>query len=236
MKKSERDIGKKLASILWPWATDAEQGSLKEMKRAGKENYNMLIRRAKNYTRQAIEAENAGDKTTAQALRVTAQQAYDRAEEMARHIPIGVTKTPAHAGKKKPRTKKTPSRSGRKLTVNEMMAGVFRGVEKVTGKNLATDTLQYATTPEECRQWVKTVKAMFTDREGKLDKKGYCNALNTTRDNMLFTVSELQKAIEDARRSGDAAAVPGYEVMIERNQTNAGILEKEIKSNGGKVN
>lgn len=137
--------------------------------------------------------------------------------------------------KKKPRTKKTPRRSGRKTTINEMLAGVFRGVEKVTGKNLAADTLQHVTTPEECRQWVKTIKAMFTDREGKLDKKGYCNALNTTRDSMLFTVSELQKAIEDARRSRNDAAVPGYEVMIEQYKTNAGILEKEIKKNGGKI-
>lgn len=200
------------------------------------ENYKMLIQRAEDYTRQAKEAEKAGDKSTAEALRVTARQARERADEMARYLPIGVIKAPAHAGKKKPRTKKKPSRSGRKLTADDMIAGVFRGVQKATGKNYATDTLQHATTPEECKQWLKTVKAMFTDADGKLDKKGYCNALNSTRDNMLFTAGELQKAIEDARRSGNDKSIPGYETMINQYQTNAGLLADEIRANGGKVN
>ena len=77
---------------------------------------------------------------------------------------------------------------------------------------------------------------MYTDDAGELDRKGYCNTLNSARDSMLFTIDELNKAIEDARRSGSNKAVPGYRTLIEQYQTNAGIIEKEIKANGGKVN
>lgn len=141
--------------------------------------------------------------------------------------PIGV-------GRKAAPKKKNSSRS--KISVDDLIAGTLKGVQKATGKNYAADILQHVTTPQECNQWMRTVKAMFTNADGKVDKKGYCNALNTVRDNILFTVSELKKAIDDAQRSRDNKAVPGYETMIEQHLTIAGMLEKEIKSNGGKVN
>ena len=145
---------------------------------------------------------------------------------------MNTSKPLSHAGQNKPRT---PSRSERNISVNEMMAGIFRSVEKATGKNLVMDPLQHATTPDECRQWLETVKAMFTDREGKLNKKEYCKALNSVRNNLLFTVKELEQAIADANRSGNTETIPGFEVMIERYETNAGILAEEIQKNGGKV-
>lgn len=213
--------------------------SIKEIKNEyfdlKKEKYDRLVQQARFYTQQAIEAENAGDKSTADVLRMAARQQYGKADEIANLYPVTVGKQHPIGLKKKPRTKKTPGRSGRKLSVNEMMASVFQGVEKVIGKNLAMDTLQHSATPEECKQWIQTIKAMFTDSEGKLDKKGYCNALNIARGNMLFTASELEKAVEDARQSGNTAGVPGYEVLIKRNQINAGLLAKEIKAVGGTV-
>ena len=141
--------------------------------------------------------------------------------------PIGI-KGKADPGRKNP--------AGAKMDTNKIISGIFRGVEKATGKNLATDVLQHATTPQECKAWLQAVKGMYTSPEGTLDKEGYCNALNTVRDDMLFTIGELEKAIEDARREGNEKPVPGYETMITTYQTNAGILADEIQKNGGKVN
>ena len=199
------------------------------------ENYNALIRRVDNYTRQAIREENAGNMELAQAFRKSARHNYEMAEELAKQLPVKGKKKPARNKDKKPRTPIPPRRSNSKLAVSEMLAGIFRGVEKATGKNFATETLQYSTTPEECKQWLQTVKAMFTDRKGKLNKTEYCNALNYTRDNILFTVCELKNAIETAQKYGNTGAVPGYKVMIERDEANAEMIAKEIEKNGGTV-
>ncbi len=201
-----------------------------------KEKYDWLIQQGRFYTQQAIEAENAGDKSTADVLRMAARQQYGKAEKIAKLYPGTVGRQPTIDWKKRPKTKKTPSKSGRKLTAKEMIASTFQGIEKVIGKNLAMHTMQHSATPDECKRWIKTIKAKFTDQCGWLDKKGYCNVLNTTRDNMLFTISELQKAVEEARQSGNTAGIPGYEVLIERNQINAELLAKEIKLVGGIVN
>ena len=197
-----------------------------------RQKYNQTIQRAREAEQKAEHWEKRGDGQLARIYRMNAENLRERANALKAEIDH-IEKNARSIRKKK---KTTGSRSGRKLTTDDMIAGIFRGVEKATGKNYATDTLQYATTPEECKVWLRTVKAMFTDAGGKLDKKGYCNALNYTRDNMLFTAGELQKAIEDARRSGNDMPIPGYETLINQHQTNAGLLADEIRANGGKVN
>ena len=94
---------------------------------------------------------------------------------------------------------------------------------------------QHVTTAEELKVDILVIRKRYTSSDG-LDAARYCSALNSWRDNILFTAGELKTAAEEARRSGDPEAVPGYEVMIKQYQTNAGILAKEIKSVGGIVN
>ena len=117
----------------------------------------------------------------------------------------------------------------------DLLAATFRGVEKATGKNCAAETIQHVTTEAECREWIEICRAMFTI-DGKLDKEGYCSALNTTRDNILFTARQLTLELNDARRSGNKKAAESYETIINIDQTNAGIIAEEIRQNGGKVN
>lgn len=219
--------------------------------KTNKEKYNELLQRIKQDESKAEYWEKAGETDLAEHYRQNVKTMKQKADKLQLDVKAGerveavlkgnarrsVRQAPRRkttAGK--PRTQGTPNRSGRKLTADEIIAGLFKGVEKATGKNFATDTIQHVTTPDECREWLKTVKAMHTDKEGKLDKKGYCNALNNVRDNMLFTIQELKKAIEDARRSGEEKAIPGYETLINQYETNAGIIADEIKANGGKVN
>ncbi len=103
----------------------------------------------------------------------------------------------------------------------DFMAAAFKSVRKVTGRNYAAEIMQHVTTEAELQQWLQTVKSMHT-KDGKLDKAAYCRDLNTVRDNMLSTISELKKAAED------------YESLIKQYESNVGILEKEIRENGGK--
>lgn len=127
------------------------------------------------------------------------------------------------------------ARQKKTIRTLDLLAATFRGIEKVTGKNCAAKTIQHATTEAECREWIEICRAMFTI-DGKLDKEGYCSALNTIRDNTLFTAQQLTLELNDARRSGDKKAAESYETIINIYQTNAEIIADEIRKNGGKVN
>lgn len=127
-------------------------------------------------------------------------------------------------------------RKKKKMTPGDIMAGLFQSVEKTTGKDFSLDVIQHVTNPDECRLLLQRIKATFTKIDGTLDREGYCGALNRSRDNILFTIDELKKAIEDARREGNEKPIPGYEILIEKYETNAGIIKAEIEKNGGKAN
>lgn len=124
--------------------------------------------------------------------------------------------------------------NNKQATIRNAMIGIFRGVEKVTGKNNAVTALQYSTTPAECRQWLMTVQAMFKDRDGKLNKKAYCKSLNAVIENMQFTIAELKKDIEYARKTGDVDRIPGDQVLIQRYEENIGIIADEVRKHGGR--
>lgn len=134
----------------------------------------------------------------------------------------------------KKRKKKT--RPKKKLSADEIISGLFKGAEKATGKDFSLDVIQHVTDPDECRLLLQRIKATFTKIDGTLDREGYCGALNRSRDNILFTIDELKKAIEDTRREGNEKPIPGYETLIEKYETNAGIIKTEIEKNGGKAN
>ena len=116
------------------------------------------------------------------------------------------------------------------------LAGAFFGKLAASAKDQREDPAeQHVTTVTELKDDILILRERYTEPDG-LDAARYCSALNTWRDNILFTVGELKKAADEDRRSGNPEAVPGYEVMIKQYQTNAGILAKEIESVGGIVN
>ena len=126
------------------------------------------------------------------------------------------------------RSGKAPAKSGNRYqALIKGMAG-FLGVT-------AADILQHVTTETEIKIKIQQYRDLYT-KGGKLDTAAYCKALNSWRDNLLFTISELEKAIEDARREGNNAVIPGYETAIEQYKKNAEIIAGEIRQNGGKVN
>lgn len=201
-----------------------------------KNDISELLNMIRQNEEQAIYWRTRGDDRLAQYHRAKADKLRKKARELGVNISLHGVK-PGTASRRSGRKEEARTAEPRRnFSADKMIAGAFKGMQKATGKNYATDVLQHVTTPKECEQWIRVVKAMCTDDAGTLDKKGYCNALNSVRDSMLFTIDELNKAIEDARRSGSNKAVPGYRTLIEQYQTNAGIIEKEIKANGGKVN
>lgn len=178
------------------------------------------------YRRQADEMERQGDKITAEAMRAAARGAERQAEEIKKKYPgrLEATATqPIRTGSraKKPAKKKT--------------AGQGKAFINALADSLRAGTLQHVTTEKELTAWIEYTKRLYTDENG-LNKVEYCKGLNTVRDNLLFTVSELEKAIQDASREGNEKPIPGYKTMIEKYNNNAEILAEEIRKNGGKVN
>lgn len=124
--------------------------------------------------------------------------------------------------------------NNKQATIRNAVVGAFRGVRKVTGKNPAVTALQCSTTPAECRQWLITVRETYRDQDGELNKKAYCEGLNTVIENMRFTISELEKDIEYARKTGDVDRIPGDQVLIQRYEENIGIIAGEVRKHGGR--
>ena len=200
------------------------------------DNINRLLNQIRQDEEQAIYWRTRGDDRLADYHRAKADKLRKKARELGVNISLHGVKPGTASRRSGTKDKARATDPRRNFSADKMIAGVFKGMQKATGKNYATDVLQHVTTPKECEQWIQVLKIMCTDDAGELDRKGYCNALNSARDSMLFTIDELNKAIEDANRSGNSGAVPGYRKCIEQYQTNAGIIEKEIKANGGKVN
>lgn len=180
--------------------------------------------------------EDAGEDGLADIYRRSAQPLKQRAIRLRKELAhekrvesIVKGRSPRGSVAERPKTTK------RELTKDMIIAGALKGIEKATGKNFALDTLQHVTSKEECKLWVQVLKGMCT-KDGKLDKKSYCSALNIVRDNILFTIGELRQAIKDALRDGNQITVPGYETMVKQYETNAAVIAAEINANGGKVN
>ena len=115
---------------------------------------------------------------------------------------------------------------GKRLTAEEVTAGILKSVEAETGLNIAVKALQHVTSGEELVLWIRTLKAMCT-KDGGLDKEAYHNALSAVRDSMQFTCDVLKEA------DVDEAAKPGFEVLIRQYEENITVIEKEIFANRG---
>ena len=151
-----------------------------------------------------------------------------RANQLERYYGFhpGADPTSAPAAYRPEPKRSKPKRS--KPDVQDIISGVFKSLENVTGKNYALEALQHVTSEKECQQLLMTVKNMFTDSEGNLDKKGYCSALQDVLDSMSCTINELEKAIDDAKRDGNTGMIPGLETAIKQYRANAAIIKKEI--------
>ena len=191
---------------------------------AQRKSYARQNGKAAFYYKQADEIEAQGDKVTAEALRAAAREANRNANEIRAKSPARMdSPQPIRPGyrAKKPAKKKT--------------AGQGKAFINALADSLRAGTLQHVTTEKELTAWIEYTKRLYTDENG-LNKVEYCKGLNTVRDNLLFTVSELEKAIQDANREGNEKPIPGYKTMIEKYNNNAEILAEEIRKNGGKVN
>ncbi len=200
-----------------------------------KNDINTMLQTIRRHSEQAAYWRTRGDDRLAEYHRQQAdalkRKARQRGVILESHgieppVPYWKMGKAAQARKKEPR---------KNVNMSAVMAGVFMGVQNVTGSNYALQAIQQATTEAECYQWLEVIRSMYTDQEGKLDKKGYCEALNESRANMQVTIEELQRSIREARRSGDSGVIAGYEKLIERYKANIDILEKEIRKNGGQL-
>lgn len=195
-----------------------------------KEEYERLQESIKQCDAKAKKCLSMGDSALAEVYSAEARLMKRRAEQLERSYGIrpGSDPTPtAHRKDPTPaahRKDQRPSKPG----VQDIISGVFKGMEKVTGKNYALEALQHVTSEKECQQLLMTVKNMFTDSDGNLDKKGYCSALQDVLDSMSCTINELEKAIDDAKRDGNTGMIPGLETAIKQYRANAAIIKKEI--------
>lgn len=185
--------------------------------------YNYYCGKADFYKKEAVKFERLGDQTAADTMSAAAREAERKAEEIRKN----------HPGRLKAATQpqKNRKKAGKKKTVNSKGKAFINAL----ADSMKGVTLQYVTTEDELKAWIHRTRLFYTDENG-LNKVEYCKALNTMRDNMLFTISELEKDIEDARKEGNEKAIPGYETIIDKYTEHAGIIAQEIQANGGKVN
>lgn len=188
-----------------------------------REEYNRLQESIKQCEAKSKYWLSIGNGVLAEVYSAEARQMKRRADQLERYYKFrpGADPTPAPAA-----YRPEPKRS--KPDVQDIISGVFKGMEKVTGKNYALEALQHVTSEKECQQLLMTVKNMFTDSDGNLDKKGYCSALQDVLDSMSCTINELEKAIDDAKRDGNTGMIPGLETAIKQYRANAAIIKKEI--------
>lgn len=186
-----------------------------------KEEYARLQENIKQCEAKARYWLSIGDCAMAEVYGLEVKQMKRRADRLEQYYKFrpGADPTPAA-------DRPEPKRS--KPDVQDIISGVFKGMEKVTGKNYALEALQHVTSEKECQQLMMTVKNMFTDSDGNLDKKGYCSALQDVLDSMSCTINELEKAIDDAKRDGNTGMIPGLETAIKQYRANAAIIKKEI--------